>query len=188
MSTDKFKSIDDLNKILSNVNGLVYPYINGISEIEDLSQDIIDDCCTRISEKINKELDEKRTSLINNLTKAYTATLGIVQELGVFFDEKGNLISLNTITKLDEAVNTINKIIPLFNSVLNFIAGPYKIAIEFVTILTPKLEELTENINKLADLKNNLPELKGFNLNKLDIHISPININDIIGGSTDNQD
>ena len=187
--SDKFKKIDDFNIALSNINTLVEFSLQGLSELDNLSQEIIDDYCVRISEKINTELDEKRTDLISGLTKTYTASLGILQEVieaGFLTENDDGSYSIISINKVNQASITpvfqaINKIIPLFNKVINIMAGPYAKVAEFVVEIGKRLPELTTNIEKLASLKDNIPPIGNYNLNKLNIYIEPIKPEDIIG-------
>lgn len=164
MNEDKFKKIDDFNKVLSGINTLALASLQGLGEIDNISQAIIDDYCIRISEQINSELDKKRNELIKSLKQAYLSSNEIISQLEP-------LVKLS-ITDLPSVISAVNKII-------GFLAGPYQIAIEFVTILTPKLGELTENINQLASIKQSIPPIGNYNFNKLNISIKPINIGDI---------
>lgn len=192
--SDKFKKIDDFNIALSNINTLIEFYLQGLSELDNLSQEIIDDYCVRISEKINAKLDEKRTDLISGLTKTYTASLGILQEaidLGILKkNDDGTFeivpisdIPLNPEDILAEIANRIPKIIKICNKVINFVAGPYAKVAEFVVEIGKRLPELTTNIEKLVSLKDNIPPIGNYNLNKLNIYVEPILLEDIIGGS-----
>ena len=190
--SDKFKKIDDFNIALSNINTLVEFSLQGLSELDNLSQETVDDYCVRISEKINTELDEKRTDLISGLTKTYTASLGILQEAieaGFLTENDDGSYSIISIDKVNQVSITpvfqaINKIIPLFNKVINIMAGPYAKVAEFVVEIGKRLPELTTNIEKLASLKDNIPPIGNYNLNKLNIYIEPIKPEDIIGGTT----
>ena len=164
MNEDKFKKIDDFNKVLSGINTLALASLQGLGEIDNISQAIIDDYCIRISEQINNELDKKRDELIKSLKQAYLSSNEIISQLEP-------LVNLN-ITDLPSVISAVNKII-------GFLTGPYQIAVEFVTILAPKLEELTKNINQLASIKQNIPPIGNYNFNKLNISIKPINIGDI---------
>ena len=188
--SDKFKKIDDFNIALSNINTLVELSLQGLSELDNLSQEIIDDYCIRISEKINAELDEKRTDLISGLTKTYTASLGILEEAvkaGFLTKNDDGSYSITTIPKptdIDEVLGVVEKITPLFNKVINFVAGPYAKVAEFVVEIGERLPELTTNIEKLASLKDSIPPIGNYNLNKLNIYVEPINPEDITGRTT----
>ena len=164
MNEDKFKKIDDFNKVLSGINTLALASLQGLGEIDNISQAIIDDYCIRISEQINNELDKKRDELIKSLKQAYLSSNEIISQLEP-------LVNLS-ITDLPSVISAVNKII-------GFLTGPYQIAVEFVTILAPKLEELTKNINQLASIKQSIPPIGNYNFNKLNISIKPINIGDI---------
>lgn len=186
--SDKFKKIDDFNIALSNINTLVELSLQGLSELDNLSQEIIDDYCIRISEKINAELDEKRTDLISGLTKTYTASLGILEEAvkaGFLTKNDDGSYSITTIPKptdIDEVLGVVEKITPLFNKVINFVAGPYAKVAEFVVEIGERLPELTTNIEKLASLKDSIPPIGNYNLNKLNIYVELIKPEDITGG------
>lgn len=187
--SDKFKKIDDFNDILSGINTLALSYLQVLSELDNIGQDIIDDYCIRISEQINEALDKKRTELISGLTKSYTASLGILQEAvdaGFLTQNDDGSYSITTIpnpTDIDEVLDIVQKITPLFNKVIKFVAGPYATVAEFITILTPKLITLTTNINNLANIKDSIPLVGDYNYDKLNIYVKPISIEDIIGSS-----
>ena len=62
-------------------------------------------------------------------------------------------------------------------------SGPYQIAVEFVTILAPKLKTLAENIDDLIGIKDKIPVVGIYNYDKLNIYVEPITIDDITGGT-----
>ena len=193
--SDKFKKLDDFNNILSSINTLALSSLQGLSELDNIGQDMIDDYCIRISEQINEELDKKRTELISGLTKSYTASLGILQEaidLGILKKNDDGTYTIVPIANiptspediLTEIANRIPTIIKICNKVINFIAGPYAMVANFVIELTPKLATLTTNINNLATIKDSIPPVGNYNYDKLNIYVEPITIDDITGGGS----
>lgn len=162
MNEEKFKIIDDLNDSLKNTNELV---LKTFSNIESVTQEKVDDLCERVSKEINEKLNKKRTILINSLKQGYSASNEIIATLEP-------IVTLNP-TDLNGVINAINKIIAIYQK-------PYQTAVEFVTILTPKLLTLSKNISDLSEIPNKIPKIENINFDKLNIVIEPITINDII--------
>lgn len=169
MNEDKFKKIDDFNKVLSGINTLVLASLQGLQQLDNMAQHEIDDYCIRISEQINAELSEKRSELIKSLQQAYLSSNEIIQELQPLVNAQ--------LTDLSSVINVVKKII-------GFLSGPYQIAVEFVTILAPKLKTLAENIDDLIGIKDKIPVIGIYNYDKLNIYVEPITIDDITGGTT----
>lgn len=177
MNEDKFKKIDDLNDTLENVNTLVSNTFSSLSDLDGVTQEvaqaIVDDICIRISNEISHKLDDKRNDIINVLHEGYVASNEIISTLQPFID-----VIKNGIPDLSGVINILIKFFKVYTK-------PYAIAVEYVTVLTPKLLTLSDNISKLALLKNQIPQppnIPVVNFNKLSISMKPITINDVISG------
>lgn len=162
--SDKFKKIDDLNKTLENINKTVYTTFNDIENYP--TQQKIDEACIFVSNKINAQLEVKRQELIKVLHDGYISSNEVIQLLKPLVE-----FDLN----IDTVVSAVKKIIDI-------LAGPYKIAVEYATELAPKLAELSTNIALLAYIPENLPQRPDINYNKLNITMKPITIDEIISG------
>lgn len=165
--SDKFKKIDDLNKTLENINKTVYTTFNDIESYP--AQQKVDEACEFVNNKTNPILNEKREELIKVLHEAYLSSNEVVTLLKPLVE-----FDLN----IDTVVEAVKKII-------NILAGPYKIAVEYITVLAPKLQDLMVNIALLAYIPENLPQRPDINYNKLKIFMKPITINEIITGNTE---
>ena len=165
--TDKFKKIDDLNAFLEKINTNVYTTFNDIENYP--TQQKVDEACIFISNKINPILNEKREELIKVLHEAYLSSNEVITLLKPLVE-----FDLN----IDTVVEAVKKII-------NILAGPYKIAIEYITVLAPKLQDLMVNIALLAYIPENIPQRPNINYDKLKISMKPITINEIITGNTE---
>ena len=163
MEADKFKKIDDLNKTLYNINKVAY---NTLSNLDDKSQKAVDDICERFSTSTNEKLSILRQEVIDILKEGYKASNEIIST----FEP---IVNLNP-TDLGGVIDAINKIKKLYTK-------PYETAIEYVTVLTPKLTELATNIALLAYLPSQIPPIVNVNFEKLNITMEPITIADIIG-------
>lgn len=164
MNEDKFKKIDDLNDMLEGVNKTVY---TTFAKIEDYpTQERVDEMCEWINQKMNAKLEEQRAKLISALHEGYVSSNEVIQLLEP-------LVNFNI--NIDTVVDAVKKIIAI-------LAGPYQVAVEYVTILTPKLKELATNIALLAYIPYNLPQIPNINYDKLNITMRPITIDDIISG------
>lgn len=162
--TDKFKNIDDLNAFLEKINTNVYTTFNDIENYP--TQQKVDEACIFISNKINAQLEVKRQELIKVLHDGYVSSSEVIQLLEPL---------VNFDLNIDTVVDAVKKIIDI-------LAGPYKIAVEYVTILTPKLAELATNIALLAYIPANLPQIPNINYDKLNITMQPITIDEVISG------
>lgn len=162
--TDKFKKIDDLNAFLEKINTNVYTTFNDIENYP--TQQKVDEACIFISNKINAQLEIKRQELIKVLHDGYLSSNEVIQLLKPLVE-----FDLN----IDTVVSAVKKIIDI-------LAGPYQVAVEYVTVLTPKLKDLSTNIALLAYIPDNLPQRPDINYDKLNISIKPITIDEIISG------
>lgn len=170
MNENKFSKIDILNKELEQITPLVKSSLEGLENLElytqEQAQQIVDDLCTRISAEINSKLANKRQDLIKFLKQSYISANEIIET----FEPLINL----SITDLSSVINAVNKIISIYTK-------PYQVAVEFVTVLTPKLVTLTNNISELSNIKISVNKPSGIDVNfdKLDIKMDPITIEDI---------
>lgn len=162
--TDKFKKIDDLNAFLEKINTNVYTTFNDIENYP--TQQKVDEACIFISNKINAQLEVKRQELIKVLHDGYVSSNEVIQLLKPLVE-----FDLN----IDTVVSAVKKIIDI-------LAGPYQVAVEYVTELTPKITELTTNIALLAYIPEKLPQRPDINYNKLNIAMKPITIDEITSG------
>lgn len=164
MNEDKFKKIDDLNEMLEGVNRTVYTTFKNIEDYP--TQEKVDEACIWISEKMNAKLEQQRALLIKTLHEGYVASNEVIQLLEPL---------VNFDLNIDTVVSAVRKIIDI-------LAGPYQVAVEYVTVLTPKLTELATQIALLAYIPANLPQIEGINYDKLNITMKPITIDEIISG------
>lgn len=165
---------------------------------------------TEIIDKINEQIDgvityaDNITSLIN---EEIAATQGVAQEfidekaqeLSQKISEKGNYIRDNIvdifqaqyqtalekvkpIQELAQMSLSMDTILTVVQSIINIITAPYQPIIEFTTEIVPKVMELSNNLQKLANYQPaiNLPD--GVQPPKMDIEIEPITAADITGG------
>lgn len=164
MNEDKFKKIDDLNKTLEGINSMVY---NTFKDIEEYpTQEKVDKACEWVSNKANAKLEEQRSKLINALHEGYLASNEVVQMLKPLVEFELNI---------DTVVSAVQKIIDIM-------AGPYKVAVEYVTVLAPKLQDLATNVALLAYIPQKLPQIPNINYDKLQISMKPITIDEVISG------
>lgn len=173
MADDKFKEIDEAINILDNTEDLVIASLSDIGDVADASQDKVqakvDDICERISNQTNDKLSQMRELIIANLKTAYLSSMEIIAILQPLVDMK--------ITDLDSVILALTKIIAMYTQ-------PYKIALEFVTVLTPKLTELSQKVLELATIKDKIKNPVGaenlkLSYDKLNITMEPISIEDI---------
>ena len=173
MADDKFKEIDEAINILDNTEDLVIASLSDIGDVADSSQDKVqakvDDICERISNQTNDKLSQMRELIIANLKTAYLSSMEIIAILQPLVDMK--------ITDLDSVILALTKIIAMYTQ-------PYKIALEFVTVLTPKLTELSQKVLELATIKDKIKNPVGaenlkLSYDKLNITMEPISIEDI---------
>lgn len=173
--TDKFQSIDEFNKVLEGINKGTISYFSDLGDLSNQTQSEIqkkiDDMCIRYSNDINSKLSSKREVLIQSLKQAY-----------LYSNELINLLK----PLIEIELTDLNSVIKALNLIIGFQKKPYETALQFVVYLTPKLLEVTANIDKLANIKNNIvlpDEAKNMNISydKLNINVQPITIDEITG-------
>lgn len=166
MNEDKFKKLDDINKTLENVNANIYTYLANL-DLETVTQKKVDDICIRLSENINKKLEKQRQVIINSLHQGYMSANELISLLEP-------IVKAN-VTDLASVITVIKKIMGIY-------AKPYQQALDFVTVLAPKLQDLAVNIALLAYIPAKLPQIPNINYDKLQITMKPITIDEIITG------
>ena len=164
MNEDKFKKIDDLNETLEGINKMVYTTFQNIEDYP--TQEKVDMACEWVSNNANAKLEAQRQKLIQTLHEGYVASNEVIQLLEPLVNFK-----LST----DTVVSAVKKIIDI-------LAGPYQIAVEYVTVLAPKLQDLATNVDLLAYIPQKLPQRPNINYNKLQISMKPITIDEVISG------
>lgn len=171
--SDKFKKIDDLNETLVNIRENAIKTLTALETDANTSREAlqkkVDDVCTRFSQNINKKLDKQRTFLINVLHQGYLSSNEVISLLKPIVEAN--------VTDLGSVINLVKKI-------QAFYTKPYQTAVEFITILTPKLTELSTNIVALGAIPSYIPEIEGVNFDKLNITMKPITIDNIISGKS----
>lgn len=179
MSVDKdLKALDDLNDTLDKVVEFAENSLSTIGDFEDDAQDKIqqevDKICEKVSDKATKKLNQVRDKAVEDLHKKYLSANKIVSDLQPIVDAK--------LSDLGSVISVLTKLIALY-------AKPYKQALDytvgFVATATPKIAETTQKVDKLASLKNEIPIPDDFNINldKLNITMKPITVDDIIKGA-----
>lgn len=166
MNEDKFKKLDDINKMLENVNTNVYTYLSNL-DLETVTQKKVDDICVRLSDNINKKLETQRQIIIKSLHQGYVGASELISLLKPIVEAD--------VKDLASVINVVKKIINIYTK-------PYEQAIEFVTVLTPKLQDLAVNIALLAYIPSKIPPIPNINFDKLQISMKPITVDDIIAG------
>ena len=179
MSVSKdLKVLDDLNETLDKIIEFAE---NSLSTLEDFEgeaqekvQEEVDKICIKVSDKASTKLNQVRDKTVNILHQKYVSANQIVSDLQPIVQAK--------LTDLGSVISVVTKIIGLY-------AKPYQKALEytvgFVATATPKIAETTQKVDKLASLKNEIPIPDDFNINldKLNITMKPITVDDIIKGA-----
>lgn len=185
---NEFKKIDDLNTELERA---IEFCTNAVVKIEDLkeqgeeyAQKEVDKVCIAVSDKINTKLEEHKEDVVKVLHEQYNSAMEIMQQYKPIVDLVVSLSSpsldLGFLTKV------ANGVIDLAKQYVK----PYEKAIEFVTVVAPKLERLANNSITLATmpiiLKESLPkELPNLNLDKLRINVPTPSMPEVVSGSVE---
>ena len=171
--SDKFKKIDDLNETLVNIRENAIKTLTALETDANVSREAlqkkVDDVCIRFSQNVNEKLDKQRTFLITVLHQGYLSSNEVISLLQPIVEAN--------VTDLSSVINLVKKI-------QAFYTKPYQTAVEFITILTPKLTDLATNIVALGAIPSYIPEIEGINFNKLNITMKPITIDNIISGKS----
>lgn len=173
---NKFKKIDEVNKILENTISLVDEYFDKLEHLKELgeakAQQEIDKVCIYLSNKVNEKLSRHRKTVVEILHNQYTNsmdTIALLQPLAT--------LNLDP-TDLSGCVNAVNLIIKLY-------AGPYEQAVKFIAELAPKLNDLIVNCSILGAMPTLLPSRLGMpniNFDKLKIDFEAPSMNEIVTG------
>lgn len=178
MSADKdLKILKDLDETLDKTITFVNNSFSTIGDFENQAQSVIQDevdkICVKVNEKVNTKLNEVRNKTVETLKNKYISANQIIQKLQPIVNAK--------LSDLGSVISILNKIIALY-------AQPYQQALqyttEFIAIATPLLVNITNKLNTLSNIKDNvsIPDNMDVNLDKLSISVDPININDIVSG------
>ena len=185
--TDKFKKIDDLIEVLDNLYNLSDKTLTNLQPLDELiaskAQETVDDVCIRLSDKINSELSIKRADLVNCLHNQYSTSQEIVTKFSPVATAINNL---SLPTKLDDVISILTDTINSLKNFAELFLGPYKEAIEFTIQLTPKLIELSKQIDKISKLPSKIPPIPNqpnLNYDKLKIKVDPITLDEIKTGN-----
>lgn len=145
MDKPKFEFLDDTNLFLGNVTGYAD---KAFANLEGASQSTVDVTTAEVAYNMSVGIESMRKGLIKSLHGIYSGYLAVINKFG-----KLATMSISDPLKLLEPVLEMRKII----------TGPYDAAVEIVAELTPKITELTANLNKIA----------GYQPPKLDLDPTP---------------
>lgn len=175
MNENKFAKIDQINLALENITDTVKDNLEFVlkqkGEYNKEIQKKIDEKLIILSDKINAKLEVYRQDVIDCLKEQYLSS----QYIMAF------------ITPLINAEPSPENYLNLIKSIIGIITKPYEPIVQFITGLSPKLEELTKNINELATLSLQIQQemisqkIPNYDYSKLQIKIEPITMKDITG-------
>lgn len=172
--SEKFSILDNINNTLEDTIVLIntsFEELNELIEVgESRLQEKVDKICIDLSNKINEKLSRHRELMVDVLHRQYVASMDTISLLEP-------LVNLNP-TDLGGCVKAINLIIKIY-------ASPYQQAIEFVTQIAPKLQDIAINCALLASMpaillaKLHVPNI---NFDKLNINFPPPSMSEITTG------
>lgn len=157
--------IDDFIETLQSVKVSLdqsFQYLN------DKTQEEIDEIIVnKINPEINSKLSELRTTLIQSLKSMYNNILELSESLKPVVDSDPLAFNLDNLQAIIDAVMAIK----------NFLIKAYQSIINFMVLLSEHLVRLNNAISSVVSYS---PQIS-FNIDKLDIKMDPITLDDIIG-------
>lgn len=169
MSVINTNQIDKFNNQLESITDTLDGYFADLQKQIDNSsnnvQNILDESCKDISDKITEQLAPIRQQIINIFKGQYT----IIEE------------KISPILPLVNASVSLDTVVDIVTSIIAIITAPYQPYIQITTQLIPLVLELSSNIQKIVNYspKINLPD--GIVMPNLEIDIEPITAEDITG-------
>lgn len=160
--------IDKINEQLEGIITYIDNYVNLIeTEIEsgkDKAQQIANEKMEQLSDKLTEKLLPIRQKIIDIFKAQYQSAL-----------EK-----IKPIEPLVNADVSLDTIVDIVKSIIAILIAPYQPAIQFTTEVIPKVIELSNNLQKIANYQPTI-NIPGVEIPPLNVNIPPITPGDITG-------
>lgn len=169
MSVINEKQLDNINKQLEGVTHSLDKVFadleKRLSKTNTVSQDEIDKLGEQVSEKLQLQTDKIRAKIID------------------VFSEQAKVIKkkIEPIEPLLNVSLSIDTVVSVVKSIIDIITAPYEPYIEYTTNIMPKIIELSDNLQKIANYTPNVTLPEGINPPKINVKIEPITVKDILG-------
>lgn len=176
MSIINIEQLDKVNEQLEAITSLLDEYCEAlnkeidsyVSQGQEAVQEKIDEEVQKLSDKVTEKAEPIRKKLINVLHSQYEK-----------IEEK-----IKPIKPLVNANISLNTVVDIVKSMIAIMTYPYQPYIEYLTILAPKLLELSNNLQTLATYQPTLtiPEEIKVQIPPLSANVGTITIDDVING------
>ena len=135
MDKSKFGMLDDANLFLGNVTGYAD---KAFENLEGAAQSGVDIACAEVSYQISKAVDACRVQMIKKLHEVVAGQFAVVGK----FAKLANMSITDPLALLSPVLE-----------IVDILCAPYYEALTIITELTPKVMELSSNIQKIASYK-----------------------------------
>lgn len=169
MATINIEMIDKINEQLKGITSYLDEYCLAIqSEIDDAgeqAQEILNEKMDELGENLTEKLEPIREKIIDIFRKQYQKAM-----------EK-----LSPIEPLLNISLSIDTVVSVVENIIKIITAPYQPLIEFISQVIPKVLELSDNLQKVANYQPQIPLPPNITMPPLNVDIEPITPSDITG-------
>ena len=169
MATINLEMIDKINQQLDGITDYIDEYMlvieDDIKNAGDKAQVVANEKMELLSTNITQKLQPIREKIINIFKAQYQSGLEKIKPIEPL---------LNVSLSIDTVVSVVQ-------SIINIIIAPYQPIIEFTTQVIPKVVELSNNMQRIANYQPNIPEIPNVEIPPLNVEIEPITPADITG-------
>lgn len=168
MSVINEKQLDNINKQLEGVTQSLDKVFADLEKRlangNKVAQGEIDKVGEQVSEKLQVQTDKIRAKIIDIFSSQTTVIKEKIKPIEPL---------LNVSLSLDTVVSVVK-------SIIDIITAPYNPYIEYISNIMPKITELSDNLQKIANYTPNVTLPEGITPPKINVKIEPITAKDIL--------
>lgn len=168
MSVINEKQLDNINEqlegITKSLDDLFADLEKRLSKANTVAQEEIDKAGEQVSAKLQTQIDNIRAKIIDIFSSQTT----VIKE------------KIKPIEPLLNVTLSIDTVVSVVKSVIDIITAPYEPYIEYISNIVPKIIELSNNLQELAQYKPNINLPEGVTPPKINVNFKPITSQDIL--------
>lgn len=169
MSVINEEQLDNINKQLEGVtkslDDLFADLEKRLSKANTVAQEEIDKVGEQVSAKLQTQTDNIRAKIID----IFSGQTTVIKE------------KIKPIEPLLNVTLNIDTVVSIVKSIIDIITAPYDPYIEYISNIMPKIIELSNNLQELAQYQPNIKLPEGVTPPKINVTIEPITSKDILG-------
>ena len=163
MDKDKFEFLDDTNLFLGNVTGYAD---KAFANLTNASQKTVDVTCAEVAYGMSTTIEKARQATIQALHQTYQGYLQVIEK----FAPLANMSITDPLALLAPVLE-----------IAKIVCGPYYEALSIMSEMTPKVTELSNNLQKIANYKPPIVSLQPSE-GIFDITVGRITMGEIMSG------